>query len=163
MTLDSWDLETLSIMKRLGNVKVNSFLEFKLPANQKLESRASPGVRNEFIRRKYVDRKWAADSVDFCAHFATFGMDNPQTKPVDQPVDQIDIQRYFVDNVRAANFGGVLASITAGADPNAIGKFRAPRHQVWQKFLARNLARKKSQPFKSIFGRKSSLEPVDHY
>ena len=154
MTLDSWDLETLSIMKRLGNVKVNRFLEFKLPANQKLESSASPGVRNEFIRRKYVDRKWAADSVDFCAHFATFGMDNPQTKPVDQPVDQIDIQRYFVDNVRAANFGGVLASITAGADPNAIGKFRAPRHQFWQKIFRQKYIDKKKSTVQVIFGKK---------
>ena len=42
--------ETLSIMKRLGNSRVNAFLEFKLPANQKLASDAQSAARSEFIR-----------------------------------------------------------------------------------------------------------------
>lgn len=37
-------------MKRLGNSRVNAFLEFKLPANQKLPSDAQSAARSEFIR-----------------------------------------------------------------------------------------------------------------
>ena len=44
--------ETLSIMKRLGNSRVNAFLEFKLPANQKLASDAQSAARSEFIRAR---------------------------------------------------------------------------------------------------------------
>ena len=61
-------------MKRLGNACVNAFLEFKLPANQKLSSDAQSSARSDFIRTKYVDRKWAADSADFCADFQKLGI-----------------------------------------------------------------------------------------
>ena len=124
LTLDSWDLETLSIMKRLGNSRVNAFLEFKLPANQKLESNAVPNVRNEFIKKKYVDRRWAADSADFCSSYEKLQMPNPQSSPADTDTEsaQIHVEQYFFDNIKSANFPGILASIFAGVDPNVICK-----------------------------------------
>lgn len=111
-------------MKRLGNKHINAFLEFKLPVNQKLEPGADSNVRNEFVKKKYLDRKWAADIADFCSHFEKLKMPNPQQdQSVEPTASQIDIEQYFFDNVKAANFPGILASIVAGADPNIIRKY----------------------------------------
>ena len=107
-------------MKRLGNACVNAFLEFKLPANQKLSSDAQSSARSDFIRTKYVDRKWAADSADFCADFQKLGMPDPQQNKAEDTNSMIDVQKYFFQNVQEENFGGVLACIMAGADPNVL-------------------------------------------
>ena len=58
LTLDTWDLETVAIMEGIGNAKVNKIYEYKLPANQKLTVNASSNERNEYIRSKYIDKKW---------------------------------------------------------------------------------------------------------
>ena len=58
LTLDTWDLETVAIMEGIGNTKVNKIYEYKLPANQKLTVNASSNERNEYIRSKYIDKKW---------------------------------------------------------------------------------------------------------
>ena len=104
---------------------MNCFLEFKLPANQKLEPSADSNSRNEFIKRKYIDRKWAADGADFCSSFSELNMANPQNEKASINTDdaQIDIEKYFFENVKSKNFPGILASIVAGVDPNIIGEF----------------------------------------
>ena len=72
------------------------------------------------IRTKYVDRKWAADSADFCSDFEKLEMPDPQHNKTEDQNSMIDVQKYFFQNVQEENFSGILACIMAGADPNVL-------------------------------------------
>jgi len=120
LTLDSWELETLSIMKRLGNAKVNRFLEFKLPANQKITPNCVSAVRTEFIHKKYVEKIWSADLVDICAHHGKMGIIDPESE------SNMNIDEYLKKSILAGCFPSILAASFAGASPLAILEGRTP-------------------------------------
>ncbi|CAG5098722.1 Oidioi.mRNA.OKI2018_I69.XSR.g15917.t2.cds [Oikopleura dioica] len=124
LTLDSWELETLSIMKRLGNAKVNRFLEYKLPVNQKIEQACSAGSRTEFIHKKYVEKSWTADIVDIATNSKQMGLlKSPAKSPTNMNIDC-----YLKYAIEEGNFPTILAATFAGASPTANIGSETPLH-----------------------------------
>ena len=97
LTLDTWELETVSIMKRLGNSQMNKIYEYKLPANQKLEPNASSNERNEFIKSKYIDKKWVPTSEELKTDFEKIGLPDP---------GDMKLHEYLADCIRSKCFPG---------------------------------------------------------
>ena len=97
LTLDTWELETVSIMKRLGNSQMNKIYEYKLPANQKLEPNASSNERNEFIKSKYIDKKWVPTQEELKTDFEKIGLPDP---------GDMKLHEYLADCIRSKCFPG---------------------------------------------------------
>ena len=97
LTLDTWELETVSIMKRLGNSQMNKIYEYKLPANQKLEPNASSNERNEFIKSKYIDKKWVPTQEELKSDFEKIGLPDP---------GDMKLHEYLADCIRSKHFPG---------------------------------------------------------
>ena len=56
ITLDKWDARAVSAMTQLGNAQANAFFEANLQG--KINEFTEAKQREEFIRSKYVDKKW---------------------------------------------------------------------------------------------------------
>ena len=111
LTLDSWELETVAIMKGLGNLKVNKIYEYKLPANQKLESSATSNERNVFIKSKYIDKKWVPSLDELRRDYHLIGLPDPL---------QSSLPEFMADSINHNNYEGMLAAIAVGCDANNV-------------------------------------------
>lgn len=111
LTLDSWELETVAIMKGLGNLKVNKIYEYKLPANQKLESSATSNERNVFIKSKYIDKKWVPSLDELQRDYHLIGLPDPL---------QRSMPEFMADCINHNNYEGMLAAIAVGCDANNV-------------------------------------------
>ncbi|KAH0794167.1 putative ADP-ribosylation factor GTPase-activating protein AGD15 [Histomonas meleagridis] len=60
-TLDTWTTDQINFMASVGNKIGNEYWEAKLPDDFKRPDPANSFQMTNFIRQKYVQRKWAAD------------------------------------------------------------------------------------------------------
>lgn len=61
-TLDKWNYKLLDKFKRKGgNEVVNAIYEAKLPAALKPNEQTETYTLEQFIRAKYIDRKWYSE------------------------------------------------------------------------------------------------------
>ncbi|KAF5832230.1 hypothetical protein DUNSADRAFT_11959 [Dunaliella salina] len=73
--LDTWLPKQVEFVKNMGNVKANKYWEARLPPGFRRPSSGSPSIElGNFIREKYVDRRYAATDVPPT-------IDNYQTHP----------------------------------------------------------------------------------
>ncbi|KAL6065380.1 ADP-ribosylation factor GTPase-activating protein [Balamuthia mandrillaris] len=63
LTLDKWDPELVMMMKCLGNERTNAILEYSMKEDQRLDAKAPTEVRREWIKAKYVEKKYMAPST----------------------------------------------------------------------------------------------------
>ena len=112
LTLDVWEMETVAIMEALGNSKMNAIYEYKLPANQKLTPQASSNERNEYIRSKYIDKRWVPTFDELARDAEKIGV---------PPIPENSaVESYLASSVKAKHYAGVLAALACGADVNNI-------------------------------------------
>jgi hypothetical protein len=57
-TLDTWSLEQVEVMKKIGNAKVNAMYEAKLPKGRKPTADTDDDETKRFVRDKYEHKVW---------------------------------------------------------------------------------------------------------
>lgn len=58
-TLDTWNDDQVSLMEKVGNKVANQYWEAKLTDDEKMAESKQLYSMTEFIRLKYVSKKWA--------------------------------------------------------------------------------------------------------
>ncbi|EZG43562.1 putative ARF GTPase activator [Gregarina niphandrodes] len=61
IALDQWTVSQVETCQRIGNQQANSFWEAQLPATFKRPSNQNRRDMEQFIKAKYVDRKWTPE------------------------------------------------------------------------------------------------------
>lgn len=63
-TLDTWTLAQARLMAGVGNKKANEYWEAKLPEDYERPGSSNQSMMSVFIKQKYVQKTWAADSLN---------------------------------------------------------------------------------------------------
>jgi stromal membrane-associated protein len=62
-TLDTWTMEQVRFMSSIGNAKANEYWEARLPRDFRRPDATHPYELANFIREKYVSKRWAASGA----------------------------------------------------------------------------------------------------